>query len=195
MKIVCISDTHGLHDSVIVPEGDVLIHAGDFTNEGEWEQVASFNHWLGTLSHPLKIVIAGNHDFCFEREPARAAKMITQAAYLLDDYACIDGVKIYGSPWQPRFYDWAFNLKRGEDIARKWALIPDDTDVLVTHGPPWGFGDQVNYGPQQVGCVDLLDAVHRVKPRLHVFGHIHEAYGVFEDEDTTFVNASLCTVD
>ena len=193
MKIVCVSDTHGLHDRVRVPDGDVLVHAGDLTNHGEWEQLASFNRWLGDLPHRHKVVIAGNHDFCFEQDAERAASMITHGHYLFDTAVDIEGVKFYGSPWQPWFYDWAFNLQRGEEIRAKWDLIPNETDVLITHGPPLGYGDRTVRG-DAVGCADLLDAVDRVRPGLHVFGHIHEAYGAFDRDETHFVNASVCTL-
>jgi Icc-related predicted phosphoesterase len=88
--------------------------------------------------------------------------------------------------------DWAFNLQRGPALREKWALIPEGTDVLITHGPPFGILDWTARG-ERVGCEDLLEAVRRVKPRLHVFGHIHEGYGEHEQDGTRFVNASICT--
>jgi len=90
----------------------------------------------------------------------------------------IEGVKFYGSPWQPRFFDWAFNLDRGEEIKKKWDLIPMDTDVLITHGPPYGILDLTHEG-EKVGCEELMKAVLRVQPKIHIFGHIHEAYGEY----------------
>ena len=101
----------------------------------------------------------------------------------------IDGVKFYGSPWQPWFYDWAFNLERGPEIRAKWDLIPEDTDVLITHGPPYGIGD-LTFQKDHAGCQDLLKAVERLKPRTHIFGHIHERYGINSIDGTTFINAS-----
>ena len=194
MRIVLISDTHGFHRSVRLPEGDLLIHAGDLTNHGEIEQVADFNDWLGALPHPRKIVIAGNHDFCFEKSD-RAARLLTNATYLLDSGTTVSGLRIWGSPWQPWFFDWAFNLQRGPEIRAKWKLIPDGTDILVTHGPPLRFGGRTVSG-EDAGCADLRDEIRsRVHPRLHVFGHIHEGYGIFRDGGTTFVNASICTVE
>lgn len=196
MRIVCISDTHSRHDQVEVPEGDVLVHAGDSTMVGRVEEIIKFNHWLGQLPHPHKILIAGNHDWLFEKEPALAESLITNVIYLRDNSVTIDGVKFYGSPWQPRFMHWAFNLPRGEEIKRKWDLIPEDTDVLMTHGPPHGILDLVpsdmsgNY--EHAGCEDLLRAMRRLRPRLHIFGHIHEGYGVLKDYVTIFVNASIC---
>ena len=165
-------------------------NAGDVTARGDLEDVKDFNTWLGTLPHPHKIMIAGNHDFCFERDPSTAQAMITNATYLQDSGVTIEGIRIWGTPWQPEFHNWAFNLPRGEALRAKWGLIPSDTDVLITHGPPMGYGDRT-FLLENVGCQDLTDAVERLTPRLHVFGHIHEGYGVTQNEQTTFVNASM----
>lgn len=145
------------------------------------------------MPHPHKVVIAGNHDFAFEQNPT-AREWITHATYLQDELFEVDGLRIWGSPWQPRFFDWAFNLDRGAPLAEKWAQIPAEVDILVTHGPPHGILDRVHRG-ENVGCRALLDAVLGRKPTLHVFGHIHEAYGVLEDHGVCFANASTCTVD
>ena len=193
MRFVVLSDTHSLHDQVDVPPGDVLIHAGDLTNRGSLSDVERFDAFLGQLPHQHKIVIAGNHDFCFEREPFAARAALTHAIYLEDEAVTLEGVRFYGSPWQPWFYDWAFNLERGAEIRAKWDLIPEDTDVLITHGPPHGHGDLTSRG-EAAGCEDLLERIRQVKPRYHFFGHIHEAYGTTSDGTTTFVNASTCTL-
>ncbi|OWK34470.1 metallophosphatase domain-containing protein [Fimbriiglobus ruber] len=190
MRIVCISDTHGHHAKWEVPDGDILVHAGDLTDDGDLADVEDFDRWLGTLPHRHKIVIAGNHDFCFQQQPDRARQRLSHATYLQDEAVVIDGVKFYGSPWQPWFFDWAFNLPRGADIAAKWALIPADTTVLVTHGPPLGIGDLTKRG-DLAGCADLLARVQVVRPKLHVFGHIHEAAGVYHTQETLFVNAAI----
>jgi Icc-related predicted phosphoesterase len=192
-RIVCISDTHALHNKIVVPDGDILVCAGDLTGRGELASIESFDKWIGTLPHVKKLVIAGNHDFAFERNPAAARSRLIHAEYLEDSGIEIDGLKFYGSPHQPRFFDWAFNLDRGPAIKKKWDLIPAGTDVLITHGPPWGVLDRTS-GGERAGCEELLLAVQRVRPRLHVFGHIHEAYGRHYDVllGTTFVNASCC---
>jgi len=189
LRIVCISDTHGEHERIAVPPGDVLIHAGDLTGLGHMDEISVFNVWLGRLPHRHKIVIAGNHDFAFERQAPEAERLITNAIYLRDRAVGIEGLTVYGSPWQPWFYDWAFNLRRGAEIAARWARIPQTTDILVTHGPPAGHGDRTSSG-QVAGCKDLLDRLGQVRPRLHVFGHIHEGYGTTLEGNTTCINAS-----
>ena len=194
LRIVAISDTHGLHADLAVPAGDILIHAGDLTMNGDEDDVIAFNAFLGELPHPDKIVIAGNHDFCFERDPKHCARLLTNAIYLQDSAVVLHGLKFYGSPWQPWFYDWAFNLRRGQPLQEKWNLIPPDTDVLITHGPPQGIHDFTSDG-EHAGCADLLAAVMRIQPRLHVFGHIHEGWGRTSEMHTTFINASICTLD
>jgi len=191
MKIIAISDTHGLHWSIKIPDGDVLIHAGDLTNRGILQEVEDFNTFLGTLPHPHKIVIVGNHDFCFENYRIDCEDALTNCIYLQDQEVTIDGVRFYGSPWQPWFYDWAFNLERGSEIRAKWELIPEDTDVLITHGPPFGIGDLTAQG-EKAGCEDILEVVEGIKPGLHIFGHIHEGYGVTSNDVATFINASSC---
>jgi len=193
IRLVAISDTHGLHRHLTIPDGDILVHAGDITGYGQVEQVADFNEWLGTLPHRHKIVIAGNHDFCFETQPVETAALLTNCIYLFDEAITLDGLYFYGTPWQPWFFDWAFNLRRGSEIRAKWELIPPETDVLITHGPPLGYGDLTSRG-EYVGCADLLESVRQKRPKLHIFGHIHEGYGMTHNQHTTFINASSCTL-
>tara|TARA_R110002094_G_scaffold138498_2_gene129838 strand:- start:693 stop:1313 length:621 start_codon:yes stop_codon:yes gene_type:complete len=193
MRIVCLSDTHSQHAQLEVPDGDVLVHAGDFTGRGERHEILEFHRWLATLPHQHKLVIAGNHDLMFENDPEQARALLNACTYLQDSGVTVDGIKFWGSPWQPLFYDWAFNLQRGPALAAKWALIPTDTDVLVTHGPPFGILDMTARG-EPAGCHELACELARVRPRLHVFGHIHEAYGQLKRNGTTFVNACNCTL-
>lgn len=189
LTIVCVSDTHANHWQTVVPDGDVLLYAGDMTRRGDLEDVHDFNRWLGKLPHRHKVVICGNHDFCFEREPDLARPLITNATYIQDETVVVEGIRIYGSPWQPWFFNWAFNAHRGNPIAEKWAKIPTDTDILITHGPVRKVLDMTCTG-QHVGCDDLLARIREVKPRLHVCGHIHEAGGVERHGETLSVNAS-----
>jgi Icc-related predicted phosphoesterase len=188
MRIVCVSDTHGYHSLTDIPDGDILVHGGDLTRSGTLENVEEFNRWLGGLPHRHKVVIAGNHDFCFQERPSEARARLTNAIYLEDSSCEIEGLTFYGSPWTPIFYDWAFMLS-DPDLAPKWALIPVGLDVLVTHGPPLGILDLANRGAH-TGSSTLLQRVAEVRPRLHVFGHIHEAAGRTDIDGTTFLNAS-----
>lgn len=198
MRLVCISDTHGVVYKTL-PMGDVLVHAGDFSRMSVPSEIDDFAKWLASQPHPHKVVIAGNHDVPFETNPGDAQQRLLvdpTIRYLQDSGIEVDGVKFWGSPWQPRFYDWAFNLDRGEPLDRKWQLIPKDTDVLITHGPPWGTLDECPHFrwrqvTEKVGCRSLAKHVARVKPALHVFGHIHESAGVEEREGTLFINACL----
>ncbi len=190
MKIIVCSDTHGLHDKIDVPPGDMYIHAGDMTGRGSLDEIIEFNHYVGTLPHRHKIIIAGNHDWAFEQTPDHARSVLTNATYVFDETIEVEGIKIYGSPWQPEFFSWAFNLRRGEEIRRKWDLIPETTDILITHGPPFGICDRTRF--DRVGCRDLRAAVTRVKPKYHIFGHIHEGYGMVDMDDVVFINASNC---
>lgn len=207
MRIVCISDTHGLHGRIQVPDGDVLVYAGDLCNTGSEDDVLHFAAWIDRLPHRRKIVIAGNHDWYFQKESRLAQAYLERDVTYLQDSGCeIEGVKFWGSPWQPWFMDWAFNLpRRGLMLREKWNLIPVDTDVLITHGPPHGILDQVRvqplglWSPEEgsssgpLGCEELAIRLHAVKPRLHVFGHIHDGYGVLQGKQTLFINASICT--
>lgn len=194
-KIVCLSDTHNRHELIAVPDGDILIHAGDATNRGTIDEIVRFNDWFAALPHRHKIFVAGNHDWLFETNNRRARSLLDSSIhYLQDSFVEIEKMKIYGSPWQPRFYDWAFNLNRGAELAEKWRLIPDETTVLITHGPPHGVLDAVprQYFIENTGCEELRKRVEEIHPKLHVFGHIHCGYGQTEKFDVKFVNAANC---
>jgi Icc-related predicted phosphoesterase len=198
MRIVCISDTHSLHDHIPeLPDGDVLIHAGDLTGSGSIPKGFEAIEWLGSLPHSYKLLIAGNHDFCFEdygpwmREQCEKCGVI----YLEDESTVIKGVKFHGSPWTPFFRDMSFNASPNL-MAEKMALVPSNTQVLITHGPPRGVFDYVPQDDLHVGCLSIDARLPFLKKlRLHVFGHIHEGYGMKEQDGVIYANVSTCTVN
>ncbi len=234
-KIVCISDTHNFTPANPIPDGDILIHAGDFSNVGYLDEMHSFRDFLEKLPHRHKVFIAGNHDLPLDEEKflkrssivrryypqfigapdnylsiysqqciatvtkptaARVAQGIKddQSIIYLEDTSCDikplsevdlldDGrpmppLRIYGSPWSMSVSNnWAFSLPCGAELKSKWSAIPTDADIVITHSPPAGILDQSLDG-NECGCPLLYDEImNRVKPRLHVFGHIHEGYG------------------
>ena len=199
-KLVLISDTHTMHEDLVLPQGDILIHAGDFTGRGQPYEVGDFFGWMERQMDNFEhiIFIAGNHDKSFEYKSTwlsyAISKLPEKIHYLEDSEVVIDGIKFYGSPWQPEFFNWAFNLPRGRELEEKWEMIPQDTDVLITHGPPMYMLDYTQRDMWNVGCLALHNRVMKIKPKLHVFGHIHEGYGMKEHEGITFVNASSATL-
>lgn len=194
MKIVCISDTHDQHDRISLPDGDMLLHAGDFSSMGTFQQVTQFLDWFGQQPHRHKVFIAGNHDFLAEREPGLFRSLIPAHCHYLENQGVnIEGLHLWGSPMTPWFFDWAFNRQRGEDIRRYWEAIPLETDLLITHGPPYGIRD-LNLHGVLTGCEDLNQRIWEVAPRAHVFGHIHEGHGITEANDIRFVNSSCLDV-
>lgn len=224
-RFVCFSDTHGKHNLIpkdSCPEADVLLHAGDFTNTGELEQVESFNEWLSNYPAKHKIVIAGNHDITFhetyyldrgaERFHRRAAPdpnsatinfevntydcskartLLKDHIYLEDSAVDVCGYVIYGSPWQPEFCDWAFMLPRGQPMKDIWTKVPESVDVLLTHTPPYGFGDRC-HDNVRAGCEMLTAAIQQRAVSVNVCGHIHSGYGCSADDTTLYINASTC---
>jgi Icc-related predicted phosphoesterase len=149
-------------------------------------QFPSCNKFL--FEHPITL----NHDWLFQKDPAMAKSILSPSiTYLQDSSVQIRDLKIYGSPWQPEFLNWAFNLPRGPQLREKWRRIPKDTDILITHGPPAGILDETPDG-ENVGCEELHEALARIKPKLHIFGHVHHGYGTLEVAGTKFVNASIC---
>jgi Icc-related predicted phosphoesterase len=192
LKFVTISDTHGQHHELTLPQGDVLIHAGDVSMKGDESEIKDFLGWFDKQAFEHKILIAGNHDFFFEQHSDEEIDKILPngITYLKDNGTTIKGFRIWGSPVTPWFFNWAFNRHRGDPIRRHWDLIPDDTDILITHGPLFRTLDKNKKG-EHLGCKDLYLKVHQVKPLVHVFGHIHESYGVIDKSDIKFINACI----
>ncbi len=188
VRIVCISDTHELHRELMVPDGDLLIHAGDFTFFNGVSKIRDFNAWLGELPHRHKVVVPGNHDRAFNDDPGMRA-MITNAVLLINEGATVCGLNVWGSP--VTCDDAAYGHTKPEERTSLYATIPANTDILVTHGPPLGIRDHERGSDERRGCPQLRQTVMRVKPRLHVFGHVHGGYGVAQNKATVFVNASL----
>lgn len=193
MDIVHISDTHKQLYASSIPDGDMLIHSGDATGRGTITEIVNFVTIFESLPHKYKIFVPGNHDWLFQTNTQLARDFFRNTTILIDESVEIEGIKIYGSPWQPEFCNWAFNLPRGPQIKRKWELIPEDTDILVTHGPPYGILDSVKKGAPPLGCQDLKNELSRIKPKLHCFGHIHGGYGKKQIGETLFSNAAICT--
>lgn len=190
MKIVAFADVHNQWESVDVPNADVLICAGDIGLRTDATDIIAFNKWLGDLPHTHKIVIGGNHDFILADSNVGRGFYLTNAIYLEDSGCEIDGVKFWGSPYAPAFGPWVFMKNRGNEIAKHWGLIPNDIDVLITHGPPYNILDKESRG-EHCGCWDLKQAIEKIKPKIHIFGHIHESYGYLKGTDTSFFNVSL----
>ena len=191
-KIVFISDTHGFCPAV--PDGDILVHAGDLTMRGRPAEVYDAARWLKSLPHKYKVVVAGNHDFLFEKYPKEAQEMLGEGTHYLENSGTlIRGLRFWGSPITPWFCDWAFNRERGSEIRKYWDQIPPNTHILITHGPPLGILDQADAykNTQHCGCADLLAHVKVAKPLIHVFGHIHGGYGHTRQDGVDFYNASV----
>jgi Icc-related predicted phosphoesterase len=207
LRITLISDTHTKHRQLegFLPGGDLLIHAGDLMNSGYAPSEAiEFMNWFESQSqYDKKVFIAGNHDRLFENEPSFIQQLLGERPtidYLQDETLALydmdedRSLKFYGSPWQPEFYNWAFNLPRnGEELKAKWAAIPDYTEILITHGPAQGYLDTSGppYNEPNLGCELLTKRIKEVKPKIHVCGHIHGGYGYMFDGDTHFFNASI----
>lgn len=192
MKFVAISDTHCRHRSLKLPKGDVIIHAGDISYQGERSELEDFLKWFSQLDFEHKIFIGGNHDFFLEKaKPTVLKKLIPEnVTYLKDCSTELGGIKVWGSPYTPWYFNWAFNKHRGLQMKKQWSQIPDDTTLLLTHGPAFGILDTV-INERHVGCKELLDRVMTLKPKVHVFGHIHESYGSKKLQGVRFYNACM----
>ena len=211
MRITFISDTHAKHNQLNgdLPGGDILIHAGDFMTSGySVREAIEFFQWFDSIQgYDTKIFIAGNHDRVMQDIPEEMRGHLTAYKTIdyLEDEECVlyfdgpngdtpeDNIRIYGSPWQPEFFNWAFNLPRnGPGLASKWEAIPANTDILITHGPAFGYCDTVEgRRDTHLGCELLAERIKVIKPKIHVVGHIHSGYGYMFDGDTHYINASV----
>lgn len=191
VKVVALSDTHNRFPEV--PNGALLIHAGDATMTGTLREMKTFVEWMESLPHTYKVFVAGNHDFLMEGPVGRALVESAGIIYLQDEGTLIEGLSIWGSPWTPRFGNWAF-MKPQEAMEEVWHFMPDALDILITHGPPWGVLDEAprGEGVENVGCERLVDYVETQEPRYHVFGHIHAAHGSMQPGFTHFFNVAIC---
>jgi len=193
VSIIIISDTHGKHKRLsTLPKADVIIHCGDMTTMGREHEIRDFLKWFSALNQYIyKICCAGNHDWLFEKNRGIAIRLIPKnVIYLEDNGIEIDRFKFWGSPVQKPFYDWAFNRPEST-LIKHWRTIPDDTDVLITHSPPYMIGDYVPRSMQHEGSPSLYEEVtNRIKPKIHCYGHIHHGYGIHVIGETTFINAS-----
>ncbi|GMT27421.1 hypothetical protein PFISCL1PPCAC_18718, partial [Pristionchus fissidentatus] len=204
LKVVCTSDTHELLENIIdlIPDGDVLIHAGDFTNFGDEGNITLFNELMGQLPHPHKLVIAGNHEMGFDHTEDLSIRrdkyrhegtpegweLLTNVTYLQDSSVEIDGVIFYGSPWHP-LKGYPFYRPR-HLIDHEWSRFPDRIDVLITHVPPLGYMDFYPNASERWGDFSLLNRVNDLRPKFHVFGHNHFNYGAQSNGPTTFMNVA-----
>lgn len=192
MRICCVSDLHG-HLPEFLPECDLVLLAGDYCprrgleSQREWLST-EFAPWLDEVGRRAPVVgVAGNHDFLFEQRKDLVPRL--RWTYLEDTGTEVEGLSIYGSPWQPRFFDWAFNADEPE-LRMRWAAIPPGTDILLLHGPPHGLGDFAAFSRIHTGSPSLTERIRAIEPRLVVAGHIHEGYGRYQLGPTIVVNAA-----
>jgi predicted phosphodiesterase len=216
MQITFISDTHTKHHELTsdLSGGPILVHWGDVSSRGYKWEIMDFLEWFSDLPYTHKIMIPGNHDFFFDyarfsRTPQgkmrfgnstitkdqvdEVLSLFPDIHFLNDSGVTVEGIRFWGSPITPWFHDWAYN-RLGSEIADHWNMIPEGTDVLITHGPPFGILDEVIRGRENVGCPILLNKIKEIKPKIHSFGHIHEADGILQVDETLFINASSLSV-
>ena len=189
MRIVCLADTHGQHENLLVPEGDVLIHAGDCTDGGTRQESIQFLNWFSAQPHELKIIVPGNHDFYFEKTEIEEI-LPSNINLLIDSGLEHQGLNFWGSPYSPVTPNWAFSRERGKDIAEHWNLIPENVDFLITHTPPYKILDEIGSG-EKLGCEELARAIEEKNPGHHLFGHIHFAAGTTVKNGIPYFNTTI----
>ena len=192
LRLSCISDTHGSHNEIGLNEfnsSDIIIHAGDMTKMGSFRELNDINQWFGVLLEPV-ICCAGNHDkWCEQAGYQLAKQLFSNATYLDNDLAEIYSIKIYGAPYSKKYGYWSYMLEE-EDLNKEWAKIPENIDILIVHGPPFGILDK-NRNGIECGSKTLRKQIfERIRPKLVVMGHIHENSGILKEGNITFVNAA-----
>jgi Icc-related predicted phosphoesterase len=191
MRVIVIADTHGSENELILPDGDTLVHCGDYSAQGTFHDLVAFNYWLGKQPHKYKICVSGNHDqYASTVGPSVTQEFLSNAIYLENSGVYIEGKTFWGSPYTPLFGHWAFMKKRGNDIAKLWQMIPQEADMLITHGAPQGILD-INEHHESCGCYDLRQAIQKRRIHHAVFGHIHEGYGSITLDNTIYSNCSV----
>ena len=209
MKIMFLSDTHGRHLEITelygkLPYVDIIVHSGDCTRYGEFEETDLFMNWFSKQNSKHKVLVAGNHDFVLQQMDRRNWLLANNygVTYLEDSFININGIGIYGSPWSPVFGMWAFMKQRNDELDEVWQKVPTDgsVDLLVTHTPRYGRFDVSVRGNYHVGCEMLANRINDINPKVHVFGHIHECGGMIKEETEVPVkgmvslNASLLNI-
>lgn len=190
MKIICISDTHNKHEDLILPDGDCIVHAGDFTEAGTKKETTNFLEWYSSTPYKHKILIAGNHDFYLQKKSSKLEQFIpSNIHYLEDTGVSIEDINFWGSPYTPGDNSWAFTKDRGRPISQHWSKIPAITNILITHTPPFGTLDEVD-NKSMIGCKNLKERLSKLNISHHIFGHVHNDYGKVKREKTTYVNSS-----
>jgi len=188
MKLVHISDTHMEHEKLQLPMGDILIHSGDALNWGRKEELFQFSQWWKKQDFKFKVFVPGNHDWIFQKDETWAREMMIGTKVLIHEGCEIEGVKFFGTPFQPVFNDWAFNLN-DIDRAKKFEEIPK-VDVLISHAPPYATCDQLPKG-DHVGDKELVRSLPRL-PKVLLCGHIHNGYGTGKMLNTGVYNSAMC---
>ncbi|WP_298020435.1 metallophosphatase domain-containing protein [uncultured Parasphingopyxis sp.] len=190
VSITIISDTHQMHEDLVLPGGDILIHCGDFLElfDRDGPGLGPMDEWFGRQNYHHVLVTGGNHDIALENAWQLGVKSFENAELLIDEEVTVSGLRIYGAPWLPDLPGHAFYLD-DEGLRRKWSAVPSDVDILITHVPPFGILDRSSRG-MQFGCAHLRDNLPRIAPRLHCFGHVHASAGEMQSGATLFVNAS-----
>ena len=189
MPSLClVADTHRKHREVTIPACDILIHCGDFCSfqQADIQTLDDVDRWFAEAPAKHVVCIGGNHDFALQSGKYR----FSHARLLQDELLEVAGLAIYGTPWCPDLPGFAY-YATSEQLRDRWRQIPSGIDVLITHSPPFGILDLPTSGTMHLGCPHLREELQRIRPRLHVFGHVHASHGMLETPGTRYVNAAM----